>query len=109
MPPLDIITGETNSNAKLCGGGKVVAVNFAIVEETGWSPVLDVLGRAAAEPQGSEAGAEFAHGSLLFMGGTEGGTPHGSTGAAGLGADPMVVVGGRVSEVWGSCMKYQKH
>ncbi len=29
-----------------------------------------------------------AQGSLLFKGGTEGGAPHGSTGAAGLGADP---------------------
>lgn len=29
-----------------------------------------------------------AQGSLLFMGGTEGGAPHGSTGAAGLGAVP---------------------
>lgn len=29
-----------------------------------------------------------AQGSLLFMGGTEGGVPHGSTGAADLGADP---------------------
>lgn len=53
------------------------------------SPVLEVLGRAAAEPQGSEAGVEVvAQGSLLFMGGTEGGAPHGSTGATGLGADP---------------------
>lgn len=51
--------------------------------------MLEVLGRAAAELQGSEAGVEFgAQGSLLFMGGTVGGAPHGSTGAAGLGADP---------------------
>lgn len=51
-------------------------------------PVWEVLGRAAAEPQGSEAGVEFdAHGSLLFMDGTEG-APHGSEGTAGLGADP---------------------
>lgn len=58
------------------------------------SPALEVLGRVAAEPQGSEAGVEFdAQGSLLFMAGTEGGAPHGSTGAAGLGADP---VGGAV-------------
>lgn len=50
---------------------------------------MEILGRAAAEPQGSEAGVEFeAQGSLLFMGGTVGGVPHGSTGAAGLGADP---------------------
>lgn len=55
---------------------------------------MEVLGRVAAEPQGSEAGVEFdAQGSLLFMAGTEGGAPHGSTGAAGLGADP---VGGAV-------------
>lgn len=54
-----------------------------------WSPALEVLGRAAAELQGSEAGVELdAQGSLLFMGGTEGGAPHGSTGVAGLGADP---------------------
>lgn len=52
-------------------------------------PVLEVLGRAAAELQGSEAGMEFgAQGSLPFMGGTEGGVPHGSTGAAGLGEEP---------------------
>ena len=51
--------------------------------------MLDVLGRAAAELQGSDAGVEFgAQGSLLFMGGTEGAAPHGSTWAAGLGADP---------------------
>lgn len=50
---------------------------------------MEVLGRAAAELQGSEAGVELdAQGSLLFMGGTEGGAPHGSTGAAGLGAVP---------------------
>lgn len=53
------------------------------------SPAFEVLGRAAAELQGSEAGAEFdAQGSVLFKGGTEGGAPHGSDGAAGLGADP---------------------
>lgn len=52
------------------------------------SPALEVLGRAAVELQGSEAGVEFdAQGSLLFMGGTEE-APHGSTGAAGLGAEP---------------------
>lgn len=51
-----------------------------------WSPVLVVLGRAAVELQGSVAGVEFeAQGSLLFIGGTEGGVPHGSPG---LGADP---------------------
>lgn len=51
--------------------------------------MLEVLGRAAEELQGSEAGVELdAQGSLLFMGGTEGGPPHGSTGTAGLGADP---------------------
>lgn len=49
----------------------------------------EVLGRAAEEPQGSEAGAEFAgHGSLPFMGGTEAAEPQGSTGTAGLGAEP---------------------
>lgn len=54
-----------------------------------WSPGLEGLERVAAEPQGSEAGVEFgAQGSWLFMGGTEGGAPHGSTGAAGLGAEP---------------------
>lgn len=53
------------------------------------SPVLEVLGRAAEELQGSEAGVELdAQGSLLLMGGTEGAPPHGSTGTAGLGADP---------------------
>lgn len=51
--------------------------------------MLEVLGRAAAEPQGSEAGVEFdAHGSPLFMDGTEEGAPHGSEGTAALGADP---------------------
>lgn len=51
--------------------------------------MLEALGRVAADPQGSEAGVEFdTQGSLLFRTGTEGGVPHGSTGAAGLGADP---------------------
>ncbi len=51
---------------------------------------MEVLGRAApAELQGSEAGVEFdAQGSLLLTAGAEGGAPHGSTGATGLGADP---------------------
>jgi len=49
-----------------------------------WSPVVEFLGRVAAEFQGSAEGAEFAaQGSLLFMGGTEAEAPHGSTGAAG--------------------------
>lgn len=51
-------------------------------------PVLEGLGRAAAEPHGSEAGMELgAQGSLLLMGGTVE-VPHGSTEVAGLGADP---------------------
>lgn len=51
--------------------------------------MLEGLGRAAAELHGSEAGVELgAQGSLLFMGGTEAGVPHGSTEAAGLGTDP---------------------
>lgn len=51
--------------------------------------MLEALGRVAADPQGSAAGVELgAQGSWLFMGGTEGGAPHGSTGATGLGADP---------------------
>lgn len=51
--------------------------------------MLVILGRVAAELQGSEAGAAFpAQGSLLFMGGTEAEAPHGSTEVAGLGADP---------------------
>ena len=49
---------------------------------------MEFLGRVA-ELHGSAAGAELAaQGSLLFMGGTEGVDPHGSTGAAGLGEDP---------------------
>lgn len=53
------------------------------------SPVVEVLGRAAAEPQGSGGGAESeAQGSPLFRGGTEGVGPHGSTGAAGFGPGP---------------------
>lgn len=51
------------------------------------SPVVEVLGRAAAELQGSGVESE-AQGSLLFRGGTEGVAPHGSTGAAGLGPGP---------------------
>lgn len=66
---------------------------------------MEVLGRADAELHGSAAGVEFdAQGSLLFMGGTEGGAPHGSTGTAGLGADPREgergVVWGRMVGVW---------
>lgn len=50
---------------------------------------MEVFGRVDAELQGSDAGVGFAaQGSWLFMGGTEGVAPHGSTGAAGLGADP---------------------
>lgn len=50
--------------------------------------MLEGLGRAAAEPHGSEAGMELgAQGSLLLMGGTVE-VPHGSTEVAGLGADP---------------------
>lgn len=59
------------------------------MKETKCLLVLEALGRAAAEPQGSEAGVEFdTHGSALLMEGTEGGVPHGSEGTAGLGADP---------------------
>lgn len=51
--------------------------------------MLEVLGRAAVELQGSDAGTESdAQGSLLFRGGTDGVVPHGSTGAAGLGPEP---------------------
>lgn len=51
--------------------------------------MLEVLGRAAVELQGSGAGVESdAQGSLLFRGGTEGVAPHGSTGAAALGPEP---------------------
>lgn len=53
-------------------------------------PALLGLWREAAEPQGSDTGPELdAQGSLFLTGGTEDGAPHGSTGAAGLGAEPV--------------------
>lgn len=48
----------------------------------------EVLGRPAPEPQGSDAGLEFAQGSLPFMAGRDEGAAHGSAGTDGLGADP---------------------
>lgn len=50
-----------------------------------------------------------AQGSLLFKGGTEGGAPHGSTGAAGLGADPGDRGRGSVLGRTGGWMKHAKH
>lgn len=75
--------------------------------EASWS--LEV----AAEPQGSEAGVELeAQGSVFFKGGTEGGAPHGSTGAAGLGAEPEkgwrhIVL--KSAAVGHGCMHYFSH
>lgn len=51
--------------------------------------MLEVLGRPLPEPQGSDAGLEFAQGSLAFTAGRdEEGAAHGSAGTDGLGADP---------------------
>lgn len=55
-------------------------------------PALEALGRVAADPQGSDGGVEFdAQGSLLFMGGSEAGAPHGSAEAADFEAEPWGV------------------
>lgn len=80
-----LLAAFRGSTRRLCGIAKRKNNSSA-----GSPPALLTLGRAAAEPQGSEAGPALdAQGSLFLTGGTEDGAPHGSTGAAALGAEPV--------------------
>lgn len=67
---------------------QVEIIIIIIKTTTKTMPVLEVLGRPAPDPQGSDVGAEFAQGSLAFMAGRDAGAAQGSGGTDGRGAEP---------------------